>query len=73
MAFLPPEQLSDLIQSYIKDGIALKEQIADLCYHMKGGLEWNSAWGLSFEDREILIRVMNRRMKEQNPNGVEYM
>jgi hypothetical protein len=35
--------------------------------------EWDSAWGMSFEDREVLVRVINRRLKEQNPNGKEYM
>jgi len=40
---------------------------------MKGGVEWDSAWGMSFEDREIIISVINRRLKEQNPSGKEYM
>ena len=40
---------------------------------MKGGVEYNSAWGMSFEDRELAIRVINRRVKEQNPDGKEYM
>ena len=40
---------------------------------MKGGAEWNSAWGMSFEDREIAIRVINKRIKEQNPGAKEYM
>lgn len=70
---MPPEELGDLIQSYIKDGLALKEQIYDLCYFMKGGVEMNNAWGMSFEDREIMVRVINRRNKEQNPGGKEYM
>lgn len=71
--FLPPEKLSDLIKSYENDGLALKEQIADICYFMKGGVDWNSAWGMSFEDREIIVSVINRRNKEQNPNGKEYL
>jgi hypothetical protein len=40
---------------------------------MKGGVEWNSAWGMSYEDREIAIRIINKRLKEQNPNSKEYM
>jgi len=40
---------------------------------MKGGIEWNSVWGMSFEDREIVVKVINRRTKEQNPGGKEYM
>lgn len=70
---LPPDQLGDLINSYIKDGIALKEQITDICYFMKGGVEWESGWNLSFEDREIIVRRINKRLKEQNPNAKEYM
>ena len=40
---------------------------------MKGGIEYNSAWGMSFEDREIAIKIINKRLKEQNPSGKEYM
>lgn len=40
---------------------------------MKGGVEFNSAWGMSYKDRELLTKVINRRLKEQNPSGKEYM
>ena len=68
------EQLGDLIESYAQDSVILKEQITELCLFMHGGIELNSAWGMSFEDREIAIRVINRRLKEQAPRGgKEYM
>ena len=70
--FLPSEQLGDLIQNYIREGEALREQITEICYFMKGGIEYGSAWMMSFEDREIAIRVINRRLKDENPNGKEY-
>ncbi len=71
--FLPPGDLRDLIQSYVKDANALREQITEICFFMKGGIEWDSAWGMSFEDRETAIKVINKRLKEQNPGGKEYM
>jgi len=40
---------------------------------MNGGIEYNSAWGMSFEDRELAIKVINKRLKEKNPGGKEYM
>lgn len=40
---------------------------------MQGGVELDSAWGMSFADREIAIRVINKRLKEQNPGGKEYL
>lgn len=73
LMFLPADQLSDLIDSYVKDGIALREQIAELCYFMQGGIEFNTAWGMSFEDREIAVKIINKRLKEKNPGGKEYM
>lgn len=70
---MPPEELQDLIESYENESKALKEQIAEICYFMQGGIEYNSAWGMSFEDREIIIKVINKRLKEQNPDAKEYM
>jgi len=70
---LPPEKLSDLIQSYVRESSALREQITEIALHMSGGIEWNNLWGASFEDREIMIKVINRKIKSQNPNAKEQM
>lgn len=40
---------------------------------MNGGIDLNTAWGMSFDDREIAIKIINKRLKEQNPNSKEYM
>jgi len=40
---------------------------------MNGGVDWNSAWGMSFEDREIIIKAINKKLKAENPGGKEYM
>ena len=40
---------------------------------MKGGIEYDSAWGMSFEDRELAIRIINKQLKAQNPKSKEYM
>jgi hypothetical protein len=40
---------------------------------MNGGIEWNSAWGMSFEDREVAIKVINKKLKDQNPGSKDYM
>jgi hypothetical protein len=68
-----PEQLSDLLNSFEKESNSIREQITDICYFMKGGITWNDAWGLSFEDREAIIKIVNKREKEKNPNAKEYL
>lgn len=44
-----------------------------ICLHMNGGIELNTAWGMSFQDREMAIRVINKKLKEQNPLAKEYL
>lgn len=73
LIFLPPDQLGDLIKSFGYEEEMLRAQIVELVYHMGGGLEYNSAWGLSFADREIMVKVINRNLKEKNPGGKEYL
>lgn len=70
---MKPEELSDLIESFEKESNAIREQITDICYFMKGGISWNDAWGLSFEDREVIVKIINKREKEKNPNAKEYL
>lgn len=40
---------------------------------MGGGIEWNTLWGISFEDREILVKAINKKLKLQNPKAKDYM
>jgi len=70
---LPPEKLNDLIQTYIKEARTLREQVSDICIYAAGGIEFNSAWGMSFEDRELMVSAINKKLKAQNPGGKEYM
>ena len=70
---MPTDELTDLINNYYKDALSLREQVADLWYVAKGSIDYNSAWGMSFEDRQIMINVINKRLKDQDPNGKEYM
>lgn len=58
---------------YAKESAALREQVTEICMLMEGGLEWNTAWGVSFEDREIMIRVINKHIRAKNPDAPEYM
>ena len=66
---LRADQLGDLIESYKQDSVTLKEHILELCLYMAGGVDLNSAWGMSFEDREIAIRVINKQLKNRAPKG----
>lgn len=51
----------------------LQDQIVDICYFMKGGITWNEAWSLSFSDRERIVKILNKRHKEESGDTKDYM
>jgi len=40
---------------------------------MRGGVSWEEAWNLSFIDREIIVKTLNKRLKESSGDTREYM
>jgi hypothetical protein len=70
---LPSDALKDLLKKLEDDGINLKEQLIDICIFMKGGISWDEAWGLSYLDRELIVKRLNKRLKEQSGDKTEYM
>ena len=45
----------------------------DICYHMNGGVTWDVAWTLSFQERERMIKLINKKLKEMSGSKKEYM
>jgi len=37
------------------------------------GVSWNEAWGMSFSQRERIIKVINKRLKESSGDTNTYM
>jgi hypothetical protein len=52
---------------------AVHRQIGDICFHMKGGITWNEAWGLSFTDREMIVKSLNEKLRKMSGDTREYM
>lgn len=73
MILLPPERVVEMIKDLETDQKKLREQIADVCVYMGGGLDYSTAWTISYEDREHLVQALNRKAKKENPNSKEYM
>lgn len=67
------QDIQDYLSQLEQEQEQLKIQITDICFFMKGGIEWNTAWDLCFKDRERIIERLNKWNKEMNGDGTEYM
>ena len=56
-------KIQSTIQDFDKDIGNIEQQIIDICYHMKGGISWESGWMLSHSERERIISSINAKLK----------
>lgn len=68
-----PEEISSMIKDIRNDEKVLTSQITDICFFMKGGINWDQAWGMSYEDRSVVVKVISKRLKEMSGDKTEYM
>lgn len=65
-----PEEIGTLIQSYEKDIIGLEGEIVYILEYADG-LDWNSAWALSFQERMRLGQFIKEKLERQS--GREFL
>lgn len=50
-----------------QEGENIEEQINDIVYFMPG-MGWNDVWGASPDQRDKLIKLISKRLKEKSGN-----
>lgn len=68
---MPHEELGDLLKTLKRDQRALTKQVVDICVYSEGSIDYNTAWGLCFEHRELIVTAINK--KNTPEGGKEYM
>jgi len=56
--YLDLEGINQLVKDYELDSKAIKDELFKLCWYMRGGLSYSESMMLSFEDREIIGRIV---------------
>jgi len=56
-----PEEVVELIANMEKEARAIHKQIAEICFYMRGSINYYQAWNLSFKE----IKIIQERIKEQ--------
>lgn len=69
---LTPEQIKELIEKFEKDTKALRKEILDLCWHMRGGLSYDDGMLLTHEDRELLHKIVKEHLDTTQKTNLPY-
>ena len=49
---------------------ALQKQVIEICWYMRGGIDIDQAWNLSFEEREIIMELIENNIERTKESGI---
>lgn len=69
---LSNDEIVTMINDYEKDSKALKHNILKQCWYMRGGLTYEEATMLSFQEREIINQIIKENLETTKDSGLPF-
>lgn len=66
------EEIIEYVESMDRDSKALKKHIYKLCWYMRGGVSLNEMFELSFQDREIIGKIIQENIEVTNETKMPF-
>lgn len=66
---LTNEEVIKLLDDYDRDSKALKKYIYKLVWYMRGGINLDQAFEISYQDREIVNKIIEDNIETSNKTG----
>lgn len=57
------EDVETLLSEMDFDSKALTKQIAEICWFMRGSINWDQAWRLTGSQREVVVNLINKNIE----------
>ena len=71
MTYASAKQIEDQINELAMLNRRIENSLISICYHMRGGVTWEEAWGMSSIQRNAVIDYVNEMNKD--PEAPEQM
>jgi hypothetical protein len=55
-----------------KEALQMKEDALKMCWYMRGGLTYNEAVNLSYQEREIIGRLIKENLETTKKSGLPF-
>ena len=69
---LDNESIARMLDDFDRDSKALKKSIYKLCWSMRGGVTLDEAYQLSYQDRDLILKIIEDHIKITNETGLPY-
>jgi hypothetical protein len=61
-----------LIQDYENQVKRLKEEALKICWYMRGGITYDEAMALSYQERELVNNIVKNNMEVTQKSGLPF-
>jgi hypothetical protein len=72
LLYLDLDEIKKLLEQYDKDTKALKDELFRICWYMRGGITIGEAYLLSFEDRNIIGKIIESNLETTKESGLPF-
>lgn len=66
------DQIKELIEQFEKESKALKNEVLEMCWHMRGAVSYDDGMMLSHTDREIIHKIIKEHMETTQKSGLPF-
>jgi len=62
----------ELLERLDRESKALKEELLNICWFMRGSISYDEAMMLSSDDRELIAKIIKRNMETTKESGLPF-
>jgi hypothetical protein len=66
------EEIEKLVKDYDQDSKAIKDELFRICWYMRGGVTYTESMLLSYEDREIIGKIIESNLATTKDSGMPF-
>ena len=58
-----PEEILEELAGMQLEARAITKEVTDICWYMRGSINWDQAWKLTSKQREIVIKLIKSNIE----------
>ena len=69
---LSNEEIVEYIKELEQEAKALKEELLNVCWYMRGSISYDDAIMLSYDDRHIISKIIKHNLETTEKSGLPF-
>ena len=61
--------INEMVKDYELESKAIKDELFRICWYMRGGVTYSESLMLSFEDREVIAKIIEKNLEITKESG----